>query len=180
MTLRNLTPKSSEILAIRASNTLSTKVQGGIGAGWSPIGYEGLVNSCKRQVHSRLLWSCHNFVGYSHIFEWASKKHNCLTAPFFTLTPKVGLKHLGATHCLLMLPHTSHLLGQASEAHECKGNPPASCAAGARHQSIHFGMRATAWLIHVLKNTPFTSISWILVDGAARVPTQWIIKIHGN
>ena len=116
----------------------------------------------------------------SHIFEWASKKHNCLTAPFFTLTPKVGLKHLGATHCLLMLPHTSHLLGQASEAHECKGNPPASCAAGARHQSIHFGMRATAWLIHVLKNTPFTSISWILVDGAARVPTQWIIKSHGN
>ena len=24
------------------------------------------MNACKRQVHSRLLWSCHNFVGYSY------------------------------------------------------------------------------------------------------------------
>ena len=34
----------------------------------------------------------------------------------FYFDTKVGLKHLGATHCLLMLPHTSHLLGQASKA----------------------------------------------------------------
>ena len=54
------------------------KYKGGIDAGWSPIGYEGVANACKPQVHSRPLWSCHNFVGYSH--KVAPTKSQCCSA----------------------------------------------------------------------------------------------------
>ena len=118
-------------------------------------------NACLKQILRILIdiWNLTSHIGMGQ--QETQLPDNTL----FYFDTKVGFKHLGATHCLLILPHTSHLLGQASEAHECKGNPPASCAscAGARHQSIHVGMRATAWLIHVIKNMPFTSISWQLI-----------------
>ena len=114
-------------------------------------------NACLKQILTILIdiWNLTSHIGMGQ--QETQLPDNTL----LYFDAKIGLKHLGATHCLFMLPHTSHLLGQASKAHECKGNPPASCAscAGARHQCIHFGMRTTAWLIHVLKNTPFTSIS---------------------
>ena len=95
--------------------------------------------------------------------------------PFCALTPKLGPNSLGATHCLLTLPHSFHLLGQASKANECKGNPPAAWAscARARHQSTHFGMRATAWLIHVLKNTAFTSLKFRLKVLPRLLRNEW-------
>ena len=118
-------------------------------------------NACLKQILRILIdiWNLTSHIGMGQ--QETQLPDNTL----FYFDTKVGFKHLGATHCLLILPHTSHLLGQASEAHECKGNPPASCAscAGARHQSIRVGMRATAWLIHVIKNMPFTSISWQLI-----------------
>ena len=37
------------------------------------------MNACKRQVHSRLLWSCHNFVGYSYNYLYICICFNHLT-----------------------------------------------------------------------------------------------------
>ena len=77
-------------------------------------------NACLKQILRILIdiWNLTSQIGMGQ--QETQLPDNTL----FYFDTKVGFKHLGATHCLLILPHTSHLLGQAREAHECKGNPP--------------------------------------------------------
>ena len=169
MTLRNLTPKSSEILAIRASNTLSTKVQGGIGAGWSPIGYEGLVNSCKRQVHSRLLWSCHNFVGYSYE-NWGSFGPGIYLVHFILHT--ASKEHIDDTRAALhaMTSPTGESLAAVSVHRDISSTQDLKVALK-KHQQHS---KASP----VKMQSKITHIDGLFSDFPSHSPTHWPRQVH--